>query len=401
MQEKIVLMLRNVEARYPSYLKHFFDYLTRTSLGVFTKKAILVFVGLLVAAFNIPAVALVVYSVKNGIPAFEAYDTIKDRIYDFVTASEFMTLIGTELLILPGLAWWFEDPALNNLPWKDDKQAIIVHRWTIRRWYFVFLPGPIAIFLFLCCYQFFVKQIDLYEFYGGIAGILTGVLLVLSIYAPTALANYRRRESQVQFTPTSKFPIWKPNFNIYMSSAAYSLLYILIAIGLFQRIALSNLSSLFNFDQQNTLHVFILYTALFVVCFFLLFVGSVWASRRSFNQMIVFWLFHFCFLVLIYPGTTTLMQGYMRMIRLGGGAQVVITVDKTLAQNWPEMFETQGQSDNLARSKVLSLILFGKEKVFVALPKTSASDETDKNQPRFQGTLMLDHSLIHDVLYVN
>ena len=401
MQGRLTLMLRGVKAKYPSYLNRLLDYLTRTSLGVFTKKAVLVFVGLLVAAFNIPAIALVMYSIKNGIPAFEAYDTVKDRIYIFVTASVFMTLLSSAFLILPGLAWWFDDPALKNLPWKDEKQAVFVHRWTIRRWYFVFLPGPVAVFLFLCCYQLLASQIDFREFCGGIAGILAGILLVLSVYAPTALANYRSRNILHQSASKISFPIWKPNFNVYTSATVYSLIYILILLGFFRRIALSGNFSFLAISQLNTLHVFVLHMFLFVGCFVLLFFGSVWANRRSFNLMIGFWLLHFCFLILIYPGMTTLLQGYMRMVRLGGGARVVITVDKTLAQNWPEMFETQNQSEGLARSKVLSLVLFGKEKVFISLPEASSLEEAGKNQPRFQGTLMLDHSVVHDILYID
>jgi hypothetical protein len=95
----------------------------------------------------------------------------------------------------------------------------------------------------------------------------------------------------------------------------------------------------------------------------------------------------------IFPGGVALLNNYMRVMRLGGEAPVVVSVDPHVAKLWPEFFdlEISTNADTPVRSGQLSLLLMGKEQIFL---KHVQNDTTSAS-----GTLMLNRSLIKEVMF--
>lgn len=91
------------------------------------------------------------------------------------------------------------------------------------------------------------------------------------------------------------------------------------------------------------------------------------------------------------------MKLSLRLLSQGGGIPVVMTTDPSLAREWPELFQAAQSTDGseaVARTKEISLVLMGKDKVFVHLPPPT-------NDQSAGATLMIDRSRLKDIAFLD
>jgi hypothetical protein len=102
-------------------------------------------------------------------------------------------------------------------------------------------------------------------------------------------------------------------------------------------------------------------------------------------------------MVFQYPGGATLIRHYLALIRLGGGAAAILTVDSDVAKAWPETFGNSGapgepNKNSAARSGRVKIMLLGRDKVFLG------PDIPDKTAA--VGPLMIDRSRVHEIMFL-
>lgn len=380
--------VERMKTKLPVILKKLHEWFTGSFAGIIASRIITTTSVLTLAAVNVPAMVILIYSVSNELPVFEAYKAVKNSIGPFTTASVLLTLFITLCVMSPGIAWLL-DPASKDLPWSDKSKAKAIHDWTMRRWFFAFVPGLALLLLVLFAMHCYNQGVGI-----GALGAGLGIVGSILVYgALLAVAHFRNRKKGDLITGHSS-KVWRLNFTTYAMGFIYGLICMLIFTKLVSETDLSVQLERLKSNNYVFAYNLVSYAFLTFFCLTALFYASIWAASRSYLLTFGFVALYFFMITSAWPGASALLRSYMRGARLGGGAPIVLTANKDMSKNWPELFEADFQSEKLARSKVLLLVLLGEELVFV---KPSSSE----GGPRVSGSLMVKRSDVHDILFLS
>lgn len=387
-------MLHTLRNKAPAFFDKVGVWATYSLSGILAKKIVATARLLFLTAVNVPVLVIILYSLNNGLPVFDVYDNLSDKIIAFTEASVILTFLIALFAMGPGIVWFFADPALKNLSWVEKDRVGAIHRWTVRRWCSAFLPGLALVISLICAFQYQSPRTTHMERGASILGSCLGALCSLLLPLVVVLFGYffdKRRKSVVS---NPSYKTWLPRFETNVFAVFYSLICALVLAKAAEADPVANFFKSIKSYVGEFWFSFASFVYLTLGCIIILFFGSVWAGRRSYVYMLVFLAAYFFIFVSVWPGASTLLQNYMKSARLGGNAPIMMTVSKSVAVNWPELFEDVKHEEDVFRSKKLSLVILGKNKIFVRLPDMQKGNKV-------AGPIMMERSAVHEIMFLD
>lgn len=183
-------MLHTLRDKAPAFFNRVGVWATHSLSGILAKKIVAAAGVLFLTAINIPVVVIALYSLNNGLPVFDVYDNLADKIVAFTAASVIITFLIALFAMGPGIVWFFADPALKSLSWVEKDRVDAIHRWTVRRWCSAFLPGLALVISLICAFQYQSSRTTHIERDASILGSCLGALCSLLLPLAVVLFGY-------------------------------------------------------------------------------------------------------------------------------------------------------------------------------------------------------------------
>lgn len=371
-------------------------------LSLTAKQIITVILGLLFANTAVPSVVLVFYAMSNGLPAFEALEAVETNYLVFTAVIMFFTIMLIALFLFPGLLW-ITDEVVRNLSWFDEQRFGNKSYWINLRWSFSFLPG--ILLSALACSWLLLNDVNPLNVMFGQSLAISVTLIVLVHFLISYIVFRSGRMGEMRLRTQPRFLRYgellrNPSAPVMTNVISMALFpaHILIFSQTLADIVKVDKSHLLEFLKgENNLSVASIAFVTSLASLFLTYVTTIWVVRVNVWKVSFAVLFAFAFITLFRPGVVTLLQKYMAAMKIGGGTPIVVSVDREVRETWPGFFDQNSSSiaEPAARyiqSSRLSLILLGKDKIYVKAATTKGGDT--------KGTFMLHNSRYKEVLFL-
>lgn len=365
-------------------------------LSTAVKKIFLAFFAAALTWLGIPIALVIFYSMSNGLPVFEVLETVGTNAGTLTLVTAVLTTLLAAVFLFPGWVW-SHDPPLRNLKWFNPTEMGNEFYWTRLRWCFSFLPGVMVVALFSLIYGLLSdKPKDLVN-----ASILAGSFFLAGIaYYLIGYFSFKRGSMHFgKYKSHPKFLRWRHVFREPGWPVLTNLLS-LFFVAVYMQIIGSGIEKYKIFEPYLDKNG-IPYTA--AVCLTVSFMSlsflamtTMWAVGRKAWTPIVMVAIGIIFVAFIHPGLSTLMRNYMSAMRVGGGAPVIIAIDRKTSKTWPEFFHAEISDDSLdyIQSKPLSLLLMGRQRIFLSALSPNPSNAQ-------HGVLMVDRSKVQEIMFIS
>lgn len=367
-----------------------FRRLTLYAFGFTLKDLIFAFLGFLFASFGIPYLLIVVFSIKNGLPVFDAVEAFGANSAMFAVICCLFTASIIAFLLIPGIVWSL-DSSVRDTSWFVQDEFGNEEYWLRLRWALSFFPGvflaAVAVFVFALSdsdplIASFGKQLLIYVSFAIIFFLIGSYIAFKAGWIGKKLSRER-----VRFL-CYRVVFRKPS-NFLMTNTAASVFFFVYAAISYKFV--EHLYANNDFDSVASINI------IFVVLTSILFLtlSSIWAIKldiwKAASAILGVALIVFSF----WPGFLVLLQNYMSMMRVGGGTTVLVTLDIDKTKNWADFLKSnvETSSDKFVRVGPVSLVLLGKEKVFIRL-------QSNDDPSGFRGPIVLDRSRVRAIMFL-
>lgn len=363
-------------------------------LSVLVQKTIVSLIVALVAFLGLPQLVLLAYAMFNGLPVFDVFDAMGNYRSTFAGLAALFTAILVVTLALPGWCWSFDKP-VRDISWFKPREMGSKNYWIHLRWALAFLPGVLLVAVVSLFLPTHVVPDRHFAFALSVSLVVASAVVVIRDYVLYRLGRMDRGEDSDERT---KSIAWRQVFrepDLIVATNFASFLYVATYMAAVARFLEQNkiLDPFITPGEAVSDTLSIAVTAFITIA--LLLGTTRWAAQKKpWTPLVVFTALYLGVLF-IYPGGSTLLRNYMAGMRVGGGTPVEVSVDGGSAELWPAIFAAHSAktSDGMVRSAPVSLMLLGKEKVFLK-PVHAKPGEPDS------GALMIERSRIREILFL-
>lgn len=369
-----------------------FKILASYLLGLTIQNLVITFLGFLFASFGIPYLLLVVFSIKNGLPVFDAVEAFGKNSAMFAIICCVLTVVIIIFLLIPGLVWSL-DSSVRNTAWFVQDEFGNEEYWLRLRWGLSFFPGVFSASLIILIFSS-LNSDSLIKTFGKQVFISTTSLIIFVLVGGHVVfrAGWMGKKLGQARPKFLKYRlVFRRPSNFLMTNVVASVFFVVYAAISYKFVEQLNANDgrASGIALLNTI-----FTVLTSASFLLM--SSVWVIKLDIWKAAGAVLGAAMIVFSFWPGFPALLQSYMSMMRVGGGTEVLVTLDIDVTKNWADFYkiDVERSSDKFVRVGPLSLVLLGKKKVFFRLRSTD-----DPNG--FQGPIMLDRSQLGGMLFLD
>lgn len=343
----------------------------------------------------IPVILIAAFSASQGIPVLDVLSTLGGHVVTLFITSFLITLIMAAVMLLPGAYKAFDQRTLSKLNVVSglEKHEVSLHDHFLSVSSCAPSLGLMALIILIV--GIVSDDIEPAMVIGTVGGLVFFFCLTLFSWRKRLRLVKKIKDEEQKKIATTKD-----------SGAIFSM--IMMDLGLllvWWKFSLSLLADRFGdislgaFPQDIAAGVVGCLVSVLAAVFLVM--SSSWGGRISFGRVVGAMSLVMALLIFFYPGGHRLMKNNLRMLSQGGDVRVVLIADKSVAQDWPELFQQstsspqEGGGNLPSRSKVLRLTLLGGDKLFVRLPEDAKQSQKYPN-----AQIELDRSKIKSIAFV-
>ncbi|WP_420429578.1 hypothetical protein [Kordiimonas sp.] len=328
----------------------------------------------------LPMILITTYSASQGLPVLDVLSTLGGHVITLFVISFIVTLFAAIIMLVPGAYRAFDERSLTKREDRDglndDEVALHDHYLAVSSCAPALgvMTGIVSLGPWLMS-----EGVSLAFAFGSAAGF--AVFLFGAIYQGRRRIALIKKLKKSDIQKRAKKKDWGWLLPMIGMDIGVAMVWWSFSIGL-----LSDRFGEVSFDGVNSemaVGLISFVVAVFTSC--LLVLSSAWCRKISFGRVVGAVSIVMLVLVFFYPRAHGLMKNNLRMLSQGGDVYVVLVADKSVVEDWPELFQREvspvdgSEGELKARTKPLRLSLLGSDKLFVQLPKDAPQSEAFKD----------------------